>query len=272
MNELIVIKQLPIIEQQLQTISQDIDNKIKELNELIVNEDTVKEIKKIRAEFKKDFNELEEKRKEVKKKISEPYEQFEEIYKNYVSNKFIKADNDLKIKIDEIENELKAKKEREIKEYFEEYKIANNIDFVEYNQIGLKIGLSDSLKSLKEKIKNFIDQRVSDIELIGTQEHRTEILVEYKKTLNVSNAITSVNNRFKAIEEEKKKQEQEKQLQQFIVDMAKESDKHMVEKEILKEPVVEYEKIYTTKFTVKATKIKLVELKKFLNDGGYIYE
>lgn len=271
MNDLIVIKQLPIIEQQLKSISSDIDKKIEEISKLEVNEETVKEVKKARTEFKKDFNELEEKRKEVKKKIEEPYKQFEEIYKTYVTNKFTKADNDLKIKIDAIEKDLKDKKEKEVKDYFEEYKKANNIDFIDYKQVGIKVGLSDSLKSLKGEVKQFIDQRLDDLKLIDTQEHKTEILVEYKQTLNVSNAITSVNNRFKAIEEEKKKQEQEKELQKLIVDTAKESDKYSDKQENLQAPVVE-EKQYTLKFTVKATKTKLVELKKFLNNGGYIYE
>ena len=76
MNDLIVIKQLPIIELQLKSISSDIDKKIEEISKLEVNEETVKEVKKARTEFKKDFNELEEKRKEVKKKIEEPYKQF----------------------------------------------------------------------------------------------------------------------------------------------------------------------------------------------------
>lgn len=127
------------------------------------------------------------------------------------------------------------------------------------------------MKSLKKQAKSFIDQRVDDLKLIETQEHKTEILVEYKQSLNVSNAIMIVNNRFKAIEEEKKKQEQEKELQKFIVDTAKQSDKFSDKQENLQAPVVE-EKQYTLKFTVKATKTKLVELKKFLSDGGYIYE
>lgn len=47
MSELIVIKQLPIIEEQLKNISEDIDKKVEELNKLEVNEDTVKEVRKI---------------------------------------------------------------------------------------------------------------------------------------------------------------------------------------------------------------------------------
>lgn len=273
-NEIIVVKQLPIIEQQLKNISENIDEKIDELSKLEVNEETVKEIKKARTQFKKDFEELENKRKEVKKAVLTPYEQFEEIYKSYVTNKFKKADSDLKNKIDDVENKLKKQKENQVKEFFEEYKKANNIDFVEYSKIGIKVNLSDSLKSLKEKAKAFIDKIVDDLNLIETQEYKTEILVEYKQTLNVSKAITNVNNRFKAIEEEKKKQEQEKELQNFIVETAKESDKNVVQEDILQAPKIEKvaEEILSLKFTVKATRTKLKELKMFLENGGYDYE
>ena len=272
MNELIQVKQLPIIEQQLQSISNDIDKRVEELNKLEVNEDTVKEVKKVRTQFKKDFEDLENKRKEVKKAILKPYEQFEEIYKNYVTNKFRKADNDLKNKIDNIESQIKQEKEQEVKRYFEEYRQANNIDFIEYRQANIKINLSDSMKSLKKQAKSFIDQRVDDLKLIETQEHKTEILVEYKQNLNVSNAIMIVNNRFKAIEEEKKKQEELKQLQQFIVNKAKESDKYIEKETLIAPTIVNEDKILTLKFTVKATRSKLQELKKFLKDGGYDYE
>ena len=112
---------------------------------------------------------------------------------------------------------MKSKKEKEIKEYFEEYKTANNIGFITYGQARINVTLSASMKSLKEQAKQFIDKIVDDLKLIETQEHKTEILVEYKQTLNVSQAITSVTNRFKAIEEEKKKIEQEKELQKFVV-------------------------------------------------------
>lgn len=271
MGELIIVKQLPVIEQQLQSISKDIDNRIAEIEKLEINEETIKEVKKVRTEFKKDFENLEEKRKEVKKAILNPYEQFEEIYKQYVSNKFNETDKKLKNKIDDIENQIKSRKEQEIKEYFEEYKKSNNIDFVSYEQAKIKVGLSDSVKSLKTQAKDFIDKIVNDLELINTQENKEEILVEYKQNLNVSLSITTVLNRIKAIEEEKRKKEEkeksDKELQQYIIDTCKESDKV----EYFEEPEVE-EKILTLKFTVKGTKKQLKELKKFLNEGGYIYE
>ena len=272
-KDLIEVKQLPVIEEQLRSVSTVIDERVKNATSLVCTEESVKTIKEIRAELNKDYKEFEDKRKLVKEQVLKPYNDFENVYKECISDKFRNADIILKGKIDNVENELKAKKEKEIKEYFEEYKTANNIGFITYGQARINVTLSASMKSLKEQAKQFIDKIVDDLKLIETQEHKTEILVEYKQTLNVSQAITSVTNRFKAIEEEKKKIEQEKELQKFVVDTAKESDKYS-EQIILNSPSVEEktEEILTLKFTVRGTRTKLRELKQFLESGGYDYE
>jgi hypothetical protein len=273
MQELIVVKQLPQIEEHLKELSAEIDKKVENAKSLVCTDENVKAIKQVRADLNKEFKEVEQQRKVVKEQILAPYMQFEEIYKTYISDKYKSADNDLKTKIDLTENELKAKKEQEIKDYFEEYKTVNNIDFITYGQARINVTLSASMKSLKEQAKQFIDKIVDDLKLIETQEHKAEILVEYKQILNVSNAITSVTNKFKAIEEEKKKIEQEKELQKFILNTAKESDKYS-EQTILNAPVIEEktEEILTLKFTVRGTRTKLKGLKQFLESGGYDYE
>ena len=272
-KDLIEVKQLPVIEEQLRSVSTVIDERVKNATSLVCTEESVKTIKEIRAELNKDYKEFEDKRKLVKEQVLKPYNDFENVYKECISDKFRNADIILKGKIDNVENELKAKKEKEIKEYFEEYKTANNIGFITYGQARINVTLSASMKSLKEQAKQFIDKIVDDLKLIETQEHKTEILVEYKQTLNVSQAITSVTNRFKAIEEEKKKIEQEKELQKFVVDTAKDSDKYS-EQIILNSPSVEEktEEILTLKSTVRGTITKLRELKQFLESGGYDYE
>ena len=272
-KDLIVVKQLPLIEENLKQLSVEIDEKVKNAKSLICTEETVKEVKQVRADLNKEFKELETQRKLVKEQILAPYMNFEEIYKQYVSDKYRNADMELKNKVDSTENELKVKKEKEIKDYFEEYKVASNIDFITYGQARINVTLSASVKNLKEQAKQFIDKIVDDLKLIETQEHKAEILVEYKQILNVSNAITSVTNKFKAIEEEKKKIEQEKELQKFILDTAKESDKYS-EQTILNAPVIEEkaEEILILKFTVRGTRNQLRELKQFLVNGGYEYE
>lgn len=208
MQDLIIVKQLPQIEEHLKELSTEIDKKVEEAKSLVCTEESVKTIKQVRADLNKEFKELEAQRKSVKEQILAPYMQFEEVYKTYISEKYKSADVDLKQKIDSTENELKKQKEQEIKEYFEEYKTANDIDFVNYGQAQINVTLTASMKSLKEQAKTFIDRIVDDLKLIGTQECKDEILVEYKQSLNVSRAIQDVANRHKLLEEEKRKQEE----------------------------------------------------------------
>ena len=145
--------------------------------------------KNIIAEYNKPIKAFEDTAKETEKLLTETYNTINQQVANY-------------------ENKQKEIKEQKIKDYFEEYKTANNIDFITYEQVKINVTLSASEKNLKEQVKNFIDKIKDDLNLIETQEYKAEILVEYKQTLNVSNAITTVVNRFKAVEEEKKRQEE----------------------------------------------------------------
>ena len=119
------------------------------------------------------------------------------------------------------------------------------------------------MKSLKEQAKSFVDRVSDDLALIDTQEHKAEILVEYKKTLNVSAAITAVTNRHIAI-----KREQEREVEAEAV---KEVEAEVVEKvEAFTAPVVEESRTLSFKVTDTISRLRL--LKKFLEDGGYKYE
>ena len=280
-ENLIVIKQLPQIEEHLKDLSTEIDVKVNNAKKLVCTEETVKTVKQVRADLTKDFKNLEEQRKTVKEQILAPYMQFEEVYKTYVSNKYKEADIDLKQKIDSTENELKKQKEQEIKKYFEEYKTANNIDFVDFKQANINVTLTASKKNLKEQAKTFIDEIVDDLKLIETQEGKEEILVEYKRNLNVSKSIQEVANRHKLLEEEKKRQEElkNKQLEeaQRQADMSikkqEVATKNALDNFVIEAPkVIEQEEILTLKFKVRGTRSKLRELKRFLEDGGYDYE
>lgn len=285
-KELMVVEQLPIIKENLINFSKEIDREVEQAKSLVCTEENVKTVKETRAKLNNTFKILEEQRKKVKNAVIEPYNDFEKIYKQCVTDKFKSADSDLKQKVDNIENDVKTKKEQEIRDYFEEYKIANNIDFIKFEQAKINITLTASKKSLKEQAKSFIDKIVDDLNLIETQEHKTEILVEYKQTLNVSQSITTVTSRFKAIEEEKIRQEELKKKQ--IEEAQKRADENIrkqteetkqaldnfkvKEQEILQAPTTEEKDILTVKFTVRGTKTKLKELKEFLVNGGYDYE
>ena len=207
-NEIIIVKQLPEIVEQLHTIKGEIEQRVTDALSMDCTESTVKKIKTVRASLKKSFEELEIKRKEVKNKILSPYEQFEQVYKECVTNIFKPADGQLAAKITEVEDGLKEQKKSEILEYFKELCTAKNIDFVAFEDIGAVVTLTASKKSLKEKVEAFLDKTSDDLVMIDTQEYAAEILVEYKRSLNISQAIMTVTSRNKAVEEERKRAEE----------------------------------------------------------------
>jgi hypothetical protein len=278
-NEIIVVKQLPVIEQQLAQIKQQVAERVETVTSLVVTEDTVKAVKKARTELNAEFKAWEDKRKEVKKAVITPYEKFEEVYNDCISNSYKTADKLLKQRIDEVENELKAKKAAEVQSYFEEYLASKEIDFVTYAQAGLNVTLSASLKSLKEQAKAFIDRIVSDLALIETfTDLKAEILVEYKKSLNVSDAITGVKARAKAVQEEQARQEAEAEKRAAEAQRVEAIKAAIPEAPAAVEAPTEQtaapapEKKFCIRFTVKGTKEQLIALKKFLNEGEYEYE
>ena len=272
-NEIIVVKQLPVIEQQLAQIKEQVAERVETVTSLVVTEDTVKTVKKARTELNAEFKAWEDKRKEVKKSVITPYEKFEEVYNDCISNSYKTADKLLKQRIDEVENELKAEKAAEVKSYFEEYLASKGIDFVTYEQAGINVTLSASLKGLKEQAKAFIDRIESDLKLIETfTDLKAEILVEYKKTLNVSDAITGVKARAKAVQEEQARQEAE--AEKRAAEAQRVEAIKAAAPEVIAAPaeVQPEEPKLTLRFTVKATKTKLRELKNFLDEEGYEYE
>lgn len=273
MDELIIVRQLPIIEDRLRELSDQIDGKVNEAISLVCTEETVKAVKAIRAELNGDFLALEDQRKAVKTAVMTPYERFEDVYREYVSDKFKQADGVLKGRINDVENELKEQKRREVRAYFEEYLLSKHIDFVTFEDARINVTLTASMKSLKEQAKAFVDRICDDLALIETQEHKPEILVEYKKNLNCSQAITTVKARFEAIEREKKRQAE--------LEAYRASEEKIVKsiEAIIPQPLappnvkpVEIDPVKTLCFKVDAPISKLKELKKFLDDNEYQYE
>lgn len=197
MNEnIITVQQLPVIVyERLEGVGQEIDKRIAalDLDKQLVTEDTKKAVKDTRAMLNKELKDFEEQRKRIKEQVVAPYEAFEKAYKTFIKEKYEKADGILKVKIDEFDNRLKADKEARIRAYFTELCQANNIDFLPFERLGLKIGLSDSDKSLKDLVNTNIDNVVKSLEFIESltdpDEYKAEILADYKQCLDVTTAI-----------------------------------------------------------------------------------
>lgn len=265
-NELIKLEQLPIIRATLENLSIEIKEKVDKATSLIVNEDTIKEVKQVRANLTKEFNELETQRKQVKQAIMAKYDEFEDIYKENVSNLYKQADTTLKEKIDSVENELKQEKENELREFVEQHCKAKNIH-IDFESIGLNVTLSASMKSLKEQALAFIERVDNDLKLINMEEYSSEILYEYNKTFNFVDAKTKVLERHKELEEIQKQKES-------IQEQSKQEEKVIEKVDEITAPkeVIEEEQLLKVTFTIETTKANLIELKNWLKERGIKYE
>jgi len=294
-NGLIIVKQLPVIEDQLAAVKESITERVNQALSLVCTEDTYKDIKKVRADLNKEYAELESRRKEVKTAVLAPYEKFEKVYKECAGDLYADADRKLKAKIAEVEDGLRQQKATALNEYFSEYRASLSIpeDFVTYDDAGIKVGLSDSLTGLKKKAKDFLDHISDDLKAIDSHDDRDEILTEYKRGFNLASALSTVAARHKAIEDAKRAREeaearrkaQEEQQKELAAVIAAQTEQEApvaapvaVEVvEVVPEPEAvpaapEAEKTYVTSFKVTGTIDQLKALKKFLVEGGYTYE
>lgn len=301
-NEIFAVKQLPIIEEQLRSLKTGIEMQVAEATAMVCTEETYKMVKKDRAALSKQFKELEERRKEVKAAIMAPYDQFEELYKECVTMPFTEADRTLKARVDEVEGQLKADKEAQVVKWFDEYRgnVGLTDDWLSFDRTGITVGMSDSLRSLKVKAKAWVDKILEDLAAIAAQEHKDEIFVEYKSTLNVSTAMTTVANRHKAMEEERQRreainermraraaaeeaakavvaEEQKAEKAETItapttVQLQENVELNMPEVSVPEPQATPGEKKYSMTFRVYGTIEQLRAVKRFLEEGGYQYE
>ena len=229
---------------------------------------------------------MEERRKEVKAQVEAPYKKFEAVYKACAGDLFSAADKQLAAKIAAVENGLKQKKAEQVYAYFDEYRESLGIpaDMVAF---GITVTMSASLRSLKAQAKDYLDRVRGDLDMIATQEYKDEILVEYRKHLNASQAITAVVNRHAAIERERRMREEMSaavERKQEAAEIVREAVEAEQQPEPASEPVImppvvvertddaEPPKQYSAAFRVTGTIEQLKALKKFLVDGGFTYE
>lgn len=260
LNELIVIEQLPVIKQQFEVVKFEIEEAVNSALALECNENTVSEIRAVLANLRKDKKDYDDKLREVKSKLMSPYEAFRAAYDECITDVYNAAFKTLNNRIKFVDDKEKQRKRIEAKAYFDECVQAAEIDFLNFEDAKINITKSASLKSIKETAKKFVDRVSSDLKLISMQGYKEEILVEYKKDLNASRAITDVIERHKAIDKEI-----ETSQKKTVVTEYKTTPK--VHKP-LSAPVVHDEKMYRASFTVEATLEHLKGLKAYITDKG----
>lgn len=291
-TELIKVVQLPIIYEQLETVKTSIQESVAYALSLECTEESYKEIKEIKAKMNADFKRLESLRIAVKKEVMKPYADFDIHYKECVTDIFKPAEAELTYRINAVTDGLKAQKKEKAVIYFDEYVKAKEIDFLTFECLNLTINMNTTDKSLKKAITEFVDKVSEALEMINTQEYAAEILVEYKKTLNASQAILTVNNRHKEVAEEKARQEKLRQIEEVRKAQAANVDKAIIDnfeestedtffsapevveapEEETETPVLPASEIVSTSFKVIGSKEQLKALIKYMKENDIRYE
>lgn len=271
MHDLIAVTQLPIIEEHLKALSVEIEAQVKDALSLAVTEDTVKQVKVVRAELNKKYKELEEQRKAAKRAILEPYEKFDEIYRTYVSVQFEDADAELRRKIGAVENQLRQEKVEDLKSYFRELADSEHLTWLEYERGGFAINLTKSRTALHKEAVEFVERVSSDVTAIEVMPDAEEILVEYKRCLRLGEAVETVKKRREAVEQERRDRERLEAIRKAEHETAKRAREaaEQVAPPTAEPAEKDHDPVRTLTFTVTAPISKLKALKKFLNDGGY---
>nr|DAW16778.1 MAG TPA: Protein of unknown function (DUF1351) [Caudoviricetes sp.] len=295
--QVITLKQLPIIEEHLQLVKSDVETRTRNAMQLVCTEETRKDVKSIRTELSKEFAEMENQRKRVKDAIMNPYNQFEAVYKECIFDPYKKADAELKKRIDEVESGLKSDKEKAIRDYFSELCKANNLPWLRFEQMNLKIGLSTSVNGVKTTLTATVLKIAEEVQELSLHEDAAELLVEYKKSLNMALALSTIRARQEQIELQKQYEAQrraaleqqraaEEKVQQAVSE-AQETQQDAAEPPIeevtapteetpTEAPTAVQEQapaiIYEVKFAVRGTIAQLKKLKQFIIQEGMSYD
>lgn len=277
MNELIVIKQLPIIEEHLKSMQESVNRRVSEAMSLACTPETLTDVKRVRAELNKEFEDLEKRRKEVKRSIMEPYERFESVYGECISAGYKMAVKHLGEKISETESTIKSECLSRLKDYFNEVCALEQVEWLEFERMGLLVDLTTAKqktpKKAMEQIKSFVSGVSKDVSAIDHLADRDEIMVEYRKHLDFARAVSTVQTRKRLIEKEAEASRQREAHQ--------EAQRAAVERVQAVAPPVnthapqmqprESESI-TLSFTVTGTKEQLIALREYMKKEGIKYE
>lgn len=232
-GQILELTQAPIIYEKLVSVEQNMTAIRQHVFGLPLNEDSLKEVKGLRAQIRKQFDELEEQRKAVKKAVMEPYEKAEATYKVFVSTPFNTTDSFLKTWIDGYQDNLKQKCFDTLKAYFDELCQSQNIDFLSFAHCGVVVDMAMARQKEPRKAMDQIYTYVmgvrSDLDTILKMEDAEEIMAEYRCCPILASAIGKVTRRkadlentARFLENQRRQRDQQSQARAALIEAAPE--------------------------------------------------
>lgn len=289
-NEIVEIKQLPEIYQQLDKVNQIVIEKTKNIDEILEKisklsdeeqEEQKSEVKDYKTYLNSLKKDLETRRIEIKKSILAPYEEFEKVYKDKTTKVLDDGITKLTNTINTIEAKQIQNKVDELVTFFNEYALYYHVEnILTFDNIPIKVNLSTSLNSLKKQIVEYCEKVSNDMVAISSEEFRDEILLEYQNNgYDYTKAKITITDRHKKLEEMQKQQEKI-QLEVSEEEKVIQNVQTLCSTPVEIDEEVDNENDLEISFTIKTTKEiyqkllkdKLQEFKHFLQVNNIKYE
>ena len=277
---MLVCTQPPVISEKLMDLQQRVNTIIEMISQLPKTPESVPQVKKARADLLRYLDSLDEQRKAVKAAVMAPYNEAEAKYKALVSGPIQQADKLCKDFVDGVESAMKRECEAGLRDYFDELRAANHVEFLKYEQAGIVVDMASAKqktpKKLREQLVQFVARVASDVDRIAEMDDSEEIMVEYQKSLNVADSIGIVLERHRRIQAQREAAQAR--------EAAKTAEAAAIQKvdavaPPMAVPPPQKEKRYKIAFTLHPTESQLEKLrpvlrnlKEFLNQEGIRYE
>jgi len=219
---LITVSGLPEIKENLRSLRDRWEQRVLDAESMVCTEESVQVMKNMRAEMRKEYEAADEQRKAAKVKYIAPWNDVEKVWKECVETPFKKADTAFKSEISGFEGQIKAKCIEELQVYYRELQKAEGMAWLPFDRAmsygNIKVNLSDAKTRSARRLKDALAQAVSgvalDMERIRKMDSATEIMAEYKISLNVGAAVAAVQDRRRREQAEKERYSQQQEMEQ----------------------------------------------------------
>jgi len=196
MNELIKSSTPLSLDDNFDEISKHLEERLKVADNVVVTEDTVKDVKALNITLKRELDSYDKRFKEIKTDMLKPFKDFESSYKSSIKNKYSEVIEKLRTQTINIDNQKKDRKKEVIQKYFYELSYKYGITFVDYDDLNINVTLNATETALKKEVDNLALRIKQDVETIATLKNPDEVMYEYKQNnYNLAEAIKLVNKR-----------------------------------------------------------------------------
>lgn len=186
----------PKITEHIQSAKAHLDELLSIIPDTPKTDDGLRMVKRIRADLRKEFDQMETQRKEIKRALLAPYDAAMEKYAVDIGKPYRAADQLLADWVDSYESDIKHACELRLRAYHSELCEAYGLDFVPYGACAPKITMALARQkepiAAMESIRFFLLRVSSDLDTIMSLPDSEAVYAEFRQSLNLTEAIHTV--------------------------------------------------------------------------------